>query len=169
MNLAGTGYVACDGCIARQEAAMRGVRVLYVCGVLVAVAAVAGSQATATSGSAGSLAVGRVGRPITVTVEMPGGVGGVTSQMLVVGRPGSTPEVGPHQEQLPATSVDRVANQLDATTSFTYTSLSARLSPTAPGTYPVFLFSSRELGCGSANMDDPPDLTITRVGQVQVW
>jgi hypothetical protein len=147
---------------------MRGVHVLYTCGGLVAVAIVAGSQAVATPRSPDLLAVGRAGHPVTVTLEVPGGIGGVVSQMLVVGRPGTTPEVGPHEDGLPPTSVERVANQVGAETSFTYTSLSARLSPTAPGLYPVFVFSSRELGCGSSNMAEPPDLTITRVGQVRV-
>lgn len=149
---------------------MRGVHIAYTCAGLVAVALLAGSQALATPRQvpAGTLAVARAGHPVTVTVQVPGGVGGVTSQMLVVGRPGSTPEIGVHEDLLPPTSVARTGNQLDSQTSFTYTSLSARVAPLTAGSYPVFVFASRELGCGSSNMAEPPDLTITRVGQLQV-
>jgi hypothetical protein len=149
---------------------MRGLGILCSTGVLLSAGLFAGSQATATarSGPDSVLAAGRPGHAVTVTVVVPEGVGGVISQMVVVGRPGTTPEVGPSEDRLPPTAVERVANELDSVTSFTYTSLSARVTPTTPGTYPVFTFASRDLGCGSSNMAEPHDLTITRVGLLRV-
>jgi hypothetical protein len=148
---------------------MRGLAVACSTGVLLSAGLLAGSQAvSAGSGQDALMASARAGHPITVTYEVPGGVGGVISQMLVVGRPGSTSEVDPNENRLPATSVERVSNQIDTVTSFTYTSLSARLTPAGPGTYPVFAFASRDLGCGSSNMSEPMDLTITKVGLIRV-
>jgi hypothetical protein len=150
---------------------MRGGRVLYICGVLVSVAVFAGSEAMATprSEASGLMAVGRAGHPITVNYVVPGGVGGPVAQMLVIGRPGTTPEVGPHVDRLPPSAVERDTNQLALEASFTDTTLSARLVANAPGTYPVFVFASTgEMGCGSSDMHEPIDLAITQVGQVRV-
>lgn len=154
---------------------MRALGIVYSVGIVLSAAAFGGSQAGADQAGANThpgphslLATGRAGHPVSVTVVVPGGVGGVVTQMLVVGRPGTTPEVGPDESSLPATAVERAANQLDTTTSFTETSLSARLTPPQPGTYPVFAFASRELGCGSSNMAEPMDLTITRMGVIDV-
>jgi hypothetical protein len=148
---------------------MRGLAVACSTGVLLSAGLFAGSQAvSAGPGQDALMASGRAGHSITVTYVVPGGVGGVTSQMLVVGRPGSTSEVDPNENRLPPTSIDRVGNQIDTVTSFTYTSLSARLTPTSPGTYPVFTFAARDLGCGSSNMAEPMDLTITKVGLIRV-
>lgn len=150
---------------------MRGVRVLYTCGVLVSVAVFAGSQAAATprSAASGVMAAGRIGHPITVSYVVPGGVGGLVAKMLVVGRPGTTPEVGPHVDRLPASAVERLSNQVALEAAFTDTTLSAQLVANAPGTYPVFVFASTgEMGCGNSKMTEPIDLTITRIGQVRV-
>jgi len=90
--------------------------------------------------------------------------------MVVVGRPGTTPEVGPSEDRLPPSAVQRVGKTSSTRSrSFTYTSLSARVTPTTPGTYPVFAFASRGARLAAArNMAEPHDLTITRVGLLRV-
>jgi hypothetical protein len=140
----------------------------------VAVAALlTGSQASAsalsvTIGGQPVLAHGSSLHAVNVTLRFDGPPQGPTSNLVVIGRPGSTDEVD-DIAHLPATAVMRSANQLTSSDTAGTNSMTARFNADRPGTYPVFLFSSGELGCASSTMvDETVGFDITQVGVVDI-
>jgi hypothetical protein len=146
---------------------MRKLTVLYATGVLAAAGLMTGSQSTATTSSTDHwmLATGRPGHSIMATIKAPDITLGTSSQMLLVGLPGSTAEI----DNLPATAVMRPANQIDSTPSMGDTTLSVTFTPTGKGDYRVFLMAADAPMCHSQRMDQmPTSMSLDQVGIVRV-
>jgi hypothetical protein len=129
-------------------------------GLLLAGSQAANSATTATA----VLASARTGQSVSTTLHFPGAAEGATTQLLVVGVPGST------GDQDGATAVSRAQNQVTSRQVIGTSSLSVNFTPNLPGRYPVFVFAERNLGCGSATMSaaEGGPVTITQVGLVSV-
>jgi hypothetical protein len=140
---------------------------------VVVAALLTGSQASAsasraTIGGQPVLAHGSGLHAVNVTLRFDSSPQGPTSNLVVIGQPGSTDEVDDNAH-LPATAVMRTANQLAARNTTGTNSLTARFTADRPGTYPVFLFSSGDLGCASSTMvDETVAFDITQVGVVDI-
>lgn len=148
---------------------MRRSTVVYATGVLAVAGLMTASQPAASSSiNHWMLATGRAGHTVTATIKAPDITLGTTSQMLIVGVPGSTGEIA-DPAALPATAVMRSGNQLDSTPGFGETTLSVTFAPPHKGVYPVFRMSSDAPMCHSARMDDMPNSTaLDQVGVVDV-
>jgi hypothetical protein len=129
-------------------------------GLLLAGSQAANSATTATA----VLASARAGHPVSTAVRFPGAAEGATTQLLVVGVPGSS------GDEDSATAVNRAQNQVASQQAIGTSSLSVSFTPTRAGRYPVFVFAERNLGCGSATMSaaEGGPVTITQVGVVSV-
>jgi hypothetical protein len=127
------------------------------------------SAAEATNGqlapSTVVLATGRPNRLVTTQLHIDGWTPGPTSFLVVIGRPGTTDDVGQGADQ-PPSAVLRQENQLLADT-ITRDSVMARFSPSAAGRYPVFLLlSGAEVFCDTAMPGIP--LSVTQLGVIDV-
>ncbi len=144
---------------------------VYAVGILAIAGFMTGSQATAASGPADQqmLGTGRHGHTVQATVRFSGASEGATSQMLLVGVPGSTDEIDDPQ-YLPRSAVLLPANQVPSQLTIGTSSLVATFSPAHAGSYPIFLMSADDPMCHSAKMMADAALTfsLNKVGSVQV-
>ena len=149
---------------------MSKISVVCAAGILAAAGLMGGSQSIAASSATNSwvLGVGRHGHAMTVTYLRPEYTVGTTSQVLLVGVPGSTDDVD--TADLPATAVLRQANEVPSTLTSDLKTLGALFTPPRSGDYPVFLMTSVAPMCGSGHMmeDSIEALALSQVGMVRV-
>jgi hypothetical protein len=149
---------------------MSKISVVCAAGILAAAGLMGGSQSTAASSATNSwvLGAGRHGHAMTVTYLRPEYTVGTTSQVLLVGVPGSTDDVD--TADLPATAVLRQANEVPSTLTSDLKTLGALFTPPRSGDYPVFLMTSVAPMCGSGHMmeDSIEALALSQVGMVRV-
>jgi hypothetical protein len=149
---------------------MSKISVVCAAGILAAAGLMGGSQSTAASSATNSwvLGAGRHGHAMTVTYLRPEYTVGTTSQVLLVGVPGSTDDVD--TADLPATAVLRQANEVPSTLTSDLKTLGALFTPPRSGDYPVFLMTSVAPMCGSGHMmeDSTEALALSQVGMVRV-
>ncbi len=142
---------------------MRSVAVLFAVAAGVGVLT-AGSQSAGSTSTGSVLATGRSHTTVVATVTFPGASEGATTQALVVGRLGSS------SDPASGASVAEPANQLPSETAVAADALTVRFVPSAPGTYPVFVFAQQDSGCASSSMamEDAGPVEVTAVGVVRV-
>ena len=149
---------------------MSKISVVCAAGILAAAGLMGGSQSIAASSATNSwvLGAGRHGHAMTVTYLRPEYTVGTTSQVLLVGVPGSTDDVD--TADLPATAVLRQANEVPSTLTSDLKTLGALFTPPRSGDYPVFLMTSVAPMCGSGHMmeDSIEALALSQVGMVRV-